>query len=274
MAEKIIAGLYDPLLSAKMPKKDYVLGMNVFIKEIIKTEQIDAETLSYDDPIKLAEDFQSGKLNMIACDPLTIVEHIPYRYLESGIMGYKGSKNDIQTLLLIGLSDDHRKFSDKLKGYIISDGDRTAQLYLRTLMLENALYSEPEFLLVKNSQQSLLKLFFKKADLALVDRSSYLLAVELNPQLKTDLIILKSTPLTISSVSYLRRGISPELQRRIITLGKKMHTDARGKQLLSLFRGSYVDECRPSELESVYALKKRYDALLQTIPKSKQGKKQ
>lgn len=274
MAEKIIAGLYDPILSAKMTKKDYVLGMNVLITEIVKGEQIDTEIISYSDPIKLAEDFQSGKLNMIACDPLTIVENIPYTYHESGIMGYKGSKKDSQTLLLVGLSSDHRSLSDKLKGTIASDGDRTAQLYLKTIMLENGIYSQPEFLAVKNPQQSILKLFFKKADLALVDQSSYLLAIELNPQLKTDLTILISTPLTISSVSFFRQGVSAKLRHRVIDLGKKLHTHTRGKQVLSLFRGSYVDECRPSELESVYALKKRYDALLQTIPKSKQGKKQ
>ncbi|MDD2950595.1 MAG: hypothetical protein PHU29_07390, partial [Sulfuricurvum sp.] len=87
-AEKITAGLYDPILSARVSEKDYVRGMNVFLKEIVQNEGIDAETVSYDDPVKLSHDFESGKLNMIVCDPLTIVENVPYKYLDNGIMGY------------------------------------------------------------------------------------------------------------------------------------------------------------------------------------------
>lgn len=271
--EKIRVGLYDPVLSARMSKKDYVLGMNVFVKELMRTEKIEGETVSYDDPMKLAEDFESGKINMIACDPLTVVEHIPRSYLQSAIMGYRGNKTDAQTLLLLANTDDNRPLGEKLRGIVAMNGDTTAELYLKTLMLQNALGENPQQIVTKNPQQSILKLFFKKADLALVDRASFLTAIELNPQLKTQLVILKSTPLTIGAVSYTRIGISPSLHQQVLEIGKSMNTTPRGKQLIQLFRGSYMDETSPKELDSVYALKKQYETLRNHPPKLTQGKK-
>lgn len=270
-AEKITAGLYDPVLSSRMSKKDYVIGMNVFIKEIIRNEGIDAETISYDDPIKLAHDFESGKLNMVACDPLTLVENVPLKYLETGIMGYKNNKVDSNTLLLLANANDTRPLSEQLHGTVATDGDRSAELYLKTLMLQNNIVQSPDTMITKNPQQTVLKLFFHKADLALIDRGSFLTAVELNPQLKTQTKILKSIPLTLGSVSYMREGISNDLQQKVLALGKRMNITPRGKQLLALFRGSYMDESKPEELVSVFSLKKEYDTLLKS--KATQGKK-
>jgi len=271
--EKITVGLYDPVLSARMSKKDYVLGMNVFVKELIRTEKIEGETVSYDDPIKLSEDFESGKINMIACDPLTVVDYIPQSYLQSAIMGYKGNKTDAQTLLLLANADDSRPLSEKLRGMVATDGDTATELYLKTLMLQNSLGENPQRIVTKNPQQSILKLFFKKADLAFVDRGSFLTAIELNPQLKSQLVILKSTPLTIGAVSFTRKGMSPTLHQRVLEIGKSMNTTPRGKQLIQLFRGSYMDETSPKELDSVYALRKQYETLRKNPPKLTQGKK-
>ncbi|MDP3588290.1 MAG: PhnD/SsuA/transferrin family substrate-binding protein [Sulfuricurvum sp.] len=271
-AEKITVGLYDPVLSARMSKKDYVLGMNVFVKELIRSEKIEGETISYDDPIKLADDFESGKINMIACDALTIVDNIPFSYLQSGIMGYKNNKIDNQTLLLISNTEDTRPFHEKLRGSITTNGDTTAELYVKTLMLQNGLSESVNWIVTKNPQQSILKLFFKKADLALVDRGSFMIAAELNPQLKTKLTILKSIPLTVGAVSFMRKGMSPVLHQQVLALGKEMNSTPRGKQLLQLFRGTYMDESSPKELENVYALKKQYETLHKNTLKQTQGK--
>ncbi|HZF71206.1 PhnD/SsuA/transferrin family substrate-binding protein [Sulfuricurvum sp.] len=260
-AEKITAGLYDPVLSSRVSKKDYVIGMDVFLKEIVRNEGIDAETISYDDPVKLSHDFESGKLNMIVCDPLTIVENVPFNYLQSGIMGYKYNQTDSMTLLVLVNADDTRPLSEQLHGSIAMDGDTGAELFLKTLMLQNGITQTPNLIATKNPQQSILKLFFHKADLTLIDRGSFLTAVELNPQIKTKTKILQSIPLTLGSVSYMRKGMSKELQQKIFALGKRMNTTPRGKQLLALFHGNYMDECDPKDLASVYALKKEYETL-------------
>lgn len=260
-AEKIIAGLYDPVLSSHVSKKDYIIGMDVFLKEIVRNEGIDAETISYDDPVKLSHDFESGKLNMIVCDPLTIVENVPFNYLESGIMGYKYNQTDSMTLLVLVNADDTRPLSEQLHGSIAIDGDTSTELFLKTLMLQNSIMQNPNLITTKNSQQSILKLFFHKADIALIDRGSFLTAVELNPQIKTKTKILQSIPLTLGSVSYMRKGMSKELQQKIFALGKRMNSTPRGKQLLALFHGYYMDKCDPKELASVYALKKEYEIL-------------
>lgn len=262
-------GIYQPLINSTIPKKDYIMGTSILLKAFTEDGGVRTDIIYYDDPKTLGEDFKNAKIDLIASDALSVVKYIPISYLENGVMSFKNSKADAQTLLIVGLRDDKRPFETKLRGSIASDADACSELYLKTLLLENKIPSEANLMATKNPQQSILKLFFEKADLALVDRAAYSVAIELNPQLKAKLSILKSIPLTIGPVSYMRKGISPELRKTVISLGKQVNTTPRGKQLLQLFRASYIDESSTKDLESVYLLYNKYEAL--TKRQSKKG---
>lgn len=266
-ADTFKIGLFDSLVNTRISKKDYIMGTNLLVKEILETEHIEAETLSYGDAIKMIDDFRSGKIDMIVSDPITIIKHLPYEYLETGITGYLNKKADTQTLLLLSLTEDSRMLEKKLLGDIATDGDPVGALYLQTLMLEHDLREKPVFIMTKNAQQSILKLFFKKADLALVDKGAFLTAIELNPQLKVRLNVVKSIPLTIGSVSFTRKTLNSDLRRRIIDAAHNINTTPRGKQLLRLMRADSVEECSPEELKSVYELSAKYKALQKKVSK-------
>lgn len=188
-------------------------------------------------------------------------------------MAYKNSKKDSHTLLLLEQKNDPRSLKEKLKGTIATDGDQGAQLYAKTLTLENVLGDSPDFLLTKNPQQSILKLFFGKSDLALVDLSSYKMALELNPQLGEKLAIHNSISLTIGPVSYMNANTSPTVQKKIIGLGKILNTTERGKQILRVFQSSYMDESDTRDLDNAYALYTKYQTLLKQQNRLKKGKK-
>ena len=259
-AEPLRVGIFQGLLNSTVPKKDYILGTTVFMKSFTEDSGVDVSIVYYDDPLKLGEDFNTKKLDYIAADALTIVQNIPMTNLEDGVMSYKESKVDSQTLLIVGLSNDGRSINEKFRSLVLSDGDACSELYLKTLLLQQSSTVKPNFIRTKDPQQSLLKLFFEKGDIALVDRAAYNLAVELNPQMKTKLTVLKMIPLTIGPVAYMRKGNS-ELQKKVIGLGKKLNTTPRGKQLLQLFRASYMDDSYTKDLQSIYTLYAQYQNL-------------
>lgn len=272
-AEQVRVGIDEVTAVTGMAKKDYVLGMNLLMNEFLKKEDIESIVTMYNDPKLLAEDFKSGKINMIASNAINIIDYIPRSSIQSGITGYRYNKNDNQTLLVLTRSQDRRPIEEIIKGVVASDGDKIAELYFSTLMLQHKAVEPADYLTTKNGQQSILKLYFKRADIALVDRGSFLVAVELNPALGRDLKILKSIPLTLGIVTYARKDISPQMHKKIIALAQKINTTPRGKQLMQMFRADKMDESRVEELDCVYALKKQYETLRKNTPKLTQGKK-
>lgn len=261
-------GIFKDVLGDSAPQKDYMLGTTVFMKEFLSDKAIAADIQYYDDPIKLAEDFKNNKLDLITADALSIVRNIPISYLINGVMAYKASKKDSQTLLILGRSDDKRPLEEKLRGEAAINSDAVSELYLRTLLLEQSSSAEPNLVKTKSTHQSLLKLFFGKADIAIVDLAAFNIAAELNPQLKSKFVILKSTSLSIGPVAYMRKGLSAEIQKNVIISAKALETTSKGKQLLRLFRGSNMDESTIDDLSGVIKLNDRYQSLLKHSSKS------
>jgi hypothetical protein len=271
-AETLNVGLYQPIIKSSISKKDFIIGMTVFIKEFAESEGIKTNVMYYDDPIKLSEDFKSGKVDFVAAEAMFFVQYIPPSLLRNGTMAYKNSKKDSHTLLLLEQKNDSRPLKEKLKGTITTDGDQGEDLYLKTLMLENGLGDSPDLLLTKNTQQSILKLFFGKADMALVDLSSYKMALELNPQLGEKLAVHSTIPFPIGPVSYMNANYSPITQKKVIGLGKILNTTERGKQILRVFQSSYMDESDTKDLDNAYALYAKYQTLLKQQNRLKKGK--
>jgi hypothetical protein len=272
-AEQVLVGLDEVSLTTGISRKDYTLGMTLLLNEFLKKENIETVVTSYDDPARLMDDFKSGKINMIASNAINVIKYLPISSLNSGITGYKYNKSDNQTLLLLTRSDNMRPLDELIKGVIATDGDKVADLYFRTLMLQNKAAESPNYLVLKNNQQSILKLYFKQADIALVDRGSFLVASELNPSLNRELKIVKNIPLTLGTVCYTRKDMSPELHATVIAMAKKINITPRGKQLMQMFHAEKMDESSVNELDSVSALMHQYNELIQHKPNPTLGKK-
>jgi hypothetical protein len=65
---------------------------------------------------------------------------------------------------------------------------------------------------------------------------------------------------------------SPQMQKKIISLGKILNTTERGKQILRVFQSSYMDESDTKDLDNAYALYTKYQSLLKQQNRLKKGK--
>lgn len=268
--EPLRIGFEQTMVAQLIPKKDFTLGMELYLQEFSLNEQIEIEAFYYDDPQELVADFKSGKINFIVADPVTIVRYVPNELLAPGYLAYRTSNVEYETALLLGQKDSQKTFSQQLLGKIAKSQEHAVKLYIDTRMLENSLYDAPRFVESKNASQSVLKLFFKDVDLAFVEKNTYDLAVELNPQLKEKIVVLESYPMQISAVGYSRKGISAELQEKILGFGEILSKTQRGKQLLKLFKISAIYMSESKHLDEVRTLNKRYDIALLNKQNGKQ----
>ncbi len=102
--------------------------------------------------------------------------------------------------------------------------------------------------------QALLPVFFGKADVALVGRNHFEISVELNPQIGHRLRILKRSPGFITGVLALNNNIRKKDHDKIISILKEMHTEPRGKQIMTLFRINRLIPFVPEHMASIEEL--------------------
>lgn len=260
-AQMISIGISKTLIQNKVSEKDLTITMNTFIKELLYDASYETSATYYDDHLKMAEDFKKGIINLVIAEPLIFVRYFDPSLLISGPTGYANNKEDANTLLIVGHKSGKKNLTEALMQAksIVMHRNLSMELFLKVQLLEHNL--SPKLLETKNAQESLLKLFFQKADIALIDKSSFDIAVELNPQIANQLVVLKSIPFTLGAVTFLSDKLPQEMIDKIITASFKINQTERGKQLLTLFMYSIIDVSKVSDLDPLYALEKRFNAL-------------
>jgi ABC-type phosphate/phosphonate transport system substrate-binding protein len=105
-----------------------------------------------------------------------------------------------------------------------------------------------------NGSQALMPVFFGKADACLVERNHYETSLELNPQIAQRLHILARSPGFVTGIISVRKGVSKTVRDKVVKVLQEMHTDPRGKQIMTLFRINRLVPFLPEHLTSVKKL--------------------
>jgi ABC-type phosphate/phosphonate transport system substrate-binding protein len=140
-----------------------------------------------------------------------------------------------------------------------------APLWLDTELLRSKLPVSARFFgkvtRVSKLNLAILPVFFKQAGAALVSRSNFEMAGELNPQLSKLLIPLMASPALIPSMNAYRANASSLLvgnyQREALRLGET----PSGRLILNLFQTDGVVEIKGSELDGTRAFLAEYARL-------------
>jgi phosphonate transport system substrate-binding protein len=102
--------------------------------------------------------------------------------------------------------------------------------------------------------QVIMPVFFSQTDACLASRSSYETMVELNPQLGRQLHILERSPGFTTGIIAVRKDFRNPARDAMVEILKEMHTDPKGKQLLTLFRINRLVPFMPEHLASLEKL--------------------
>jgi phosphonate transport system substrate-binding protein len=170
-------------------------------------------------------------------------------------------------LLLVVRTDKHINSAKDLRGkrLVMQDNDDLAEMFLDTEVLKETKKSYKNIGLTtyyqKKSNRILLDVFFDKADSAVIYKSSYDIASELNPDIRNKMKILAEYPVRSKNFSYFR--FNYPFKKELTAVSINFNQDARAKQILEVFKTPETDYCKVVELDEYDKFYKDYLALKQ-----------
>jgi phosphonate transport system substrate-binding protein len=102
---------------------------------------------------------------------------------------------------------------------------------------------------------SILPVFFNNADACIVTKNLFETVVELNPQIKKELIIIESSEPVAIGIVAVRKNISdPELKTDVKDAFLNLHQNTNGRQYLDIFKIEHLIEFKEEYLQSSFNL--------------------
>lgn len=109
--------------------------------------------------------------------------------------------------------------------------------------------------------RAILDTYFKKVDVCLVTRHALAVMTELNPQIGTHLRIIASSPPLIPSLFAFRASLAPAMKEKSLQVFTTIHETATGRQALTIFQVTRVEERPLSVLAPSLALVEEFHRL-------------
>lgn len=238
---------------------------DLWAQELASRFQVPVEFTHYDDPRDMRRDFLAGKLHGVNTDAMTLVRLFKPDELAEGYATIMKGGWDL--MLFAGGDSPARGLADLAgKRIVLLEENAAGDLYLETLCLRH--YQRAcrdvfaEIQRVNTSNQALLRVFFGKADLALVYGYGHALAVEMNPQLDRYLRKLSEYPLRSLFFAFYSTKVDKALRQRTVRVTPTLHTYPRGRQLLDIFKIDHLEMASPIDLQPVIDLERDYQSLL------------
>jgi ABC-type phosphate/phosphonate transport system substrate-binding protein len=100
----------------------------------------------------------------------------------------------------------------------------------------------------EGASQTVLPVFFRKADACFLPRQIFETVAEMNPQLGRDLKVLSQSPPIIRGLLVIRHDMDGKLKEEVYNSFLAMDKQAQGKQILTLLRYDRLVPYKPSHL--------------------------
>lgn len=228
----------------------------------------------YDRPSEMAAALKNGEVEVI-CAPFDEYHVIDGEVKLSDRFGIQIGGDVFDEFLLLVHTESQIGDLAALRGrqLLWHDNARTrmAMDWLNTLLVTNG-FSEArgffkEVTRCGKLSPTVLRVFFRQADVCIVAKSGFRTLCELNPQLQLKLKILASSPPLMPGVMFFRKDFdSPEKDKIMATL-EKLHETPSGQQVLTIFQSEklvpiHTDQLADTEsfLRNVNRL--RFDATI------------
>lgn len=250
-------------------KNDAKAAIKVWADTLAQTKGLHftAATEVYETLPALRKALDAGRADIVS---VRIDEYLDtlHRWLEPAFIGLRG-KNATEEYLLITRKVVDTNNLGRLKGATLTmlDSGRTglAGIWLDTVLLEHGLPASTGFFSeikrVGKVSKAVLPVFFGQMMACLVTRSGFQTMVELNPQVGTQLAVVRSSPPVLPSLMCLSRSFSHGNRDEIEEALAELHLDNRGRQVLMLFGVDRLIACRAEDLDAARNIFRRYQQL-------------
>lgn len=247
-------------------RADLEVSLKVWAEELMRVLEVPAELTFYPAMPAIRRDLASGKVNFVIADGIDLLRHFQPDDLADGFGGQSPSEDKL--LLLAHAGDGIRDLRDLAGRRVLLLGDNAiSDLWLETACLRvfQKTCEKAGLIVVKESRsrQQILKLFFGKADGALVRGYAYEVAAELNPQIRARVRILERINIYPMALGLFGRGVSPAFRDYVIAKVPRLHDHPRGRQLLEVMQTERVGRVPHALLDPIRDLIAEHAALSQ-----------
>lgn len=240
-------------------KKDTSLAVAIWLEEIASGSGYIIKAIPYEDVESLAQDFKQKRLDFVTTSALKFVKFFDKAMLEDGFSGGDSDSASHRLVLVVGADRDETQWRWLSEANVLGvQASDLSHLYLDILLLEHKLPDEVTWIPADNYQQALLRLFFAKADAAIVTQKAFDLAVEMNPQMRQRLKVFDTSTLNDLTPSYFRKGTDPQMLKDVTENAFAIAKTVRGKQLLEVFRTDSLIKVSVDRLLPIEKAYKRY----------------
>jgi ABC-type phosphate/phosphonate transport system substrate-binding protein len=251
---------------------DVRISLQIWADEVGSGYGLRARAMMYDDLKTLHQDAHDAKVDVVIASGMELAETFHPNDFVGGFTGLRN--NTPEGLVLITSQQGGIQHFADLRGKRLArlSNDRLSDVYLSVLCAREAkapceqLFQTSE---EKRDVQSIHKVFFGKADAALVRISTLRAAQELNPQISQRIKALQEWKTAALSFGLLLPHTSPAFQERIIQVALTATKSVRGRQILELFKTDYMERVDKSALQPFWQLYREYQALSRTVPARK-----
>lgn len=235
---------------------------DLWAQELAAKFQIPVQILHYDDAEQLRRDFVAGKLDGVQTDIMALARLFAPEDLAEGYSTVM--KGGFNLALYAGASVGG--LTDLAgKRVVLLDQDEAGATFLETLCLRHYRRACKEVFAeiqkTPTSNQALMRVFFAKADLALVHGYGVEIATEMNPRLLSDMRRLAEYRFNSQFYGFYSPRVDKATRERTLRVMPTLHTYPRGRQLLDIFKIDHLVLTTPADLEPARRLEREYREL-------------
>lgn len=253
-------------------RTDAEIGLKFWGEQVGKSQNINVNIDFYNNIKQMRADFDVGKINFIVASPIVILKNFERASLANG---FTLSRQGLSSENLVIVTRQHESL-DEFKNLVgkkigLLSNDNISEAYLDFLSLKylaqpyQKRFSKVVFFNKKT--QLVYDLFFKKVDAIIIFESSYLVAAELNPQIKQTTQIISSLPDLKIGLGLFHKSVPAEFREKIISYWVNLGKTPGDQYLLQMFQSDTFERVSLEDLSSTEDFLSDYQGLLQHYKK-------
>lgn len=238
-------------------KKDLKIATDVWITKLFTNLDYTGRFYYYNDTKKMSFDIENAKLDFVSMNPLNLIKHFDLSKLEPSFSEGAKDVNDLYLVVLINAKSNINSYKDfKNKKIILDLNEPVSKMcidyyYLKANGDLNINYENST-----SSQNSILKLFFNKADVTIVRYKNYKLSIELNPQIAKKVLVFEKTKLRNTQMGMYRKSLNIALKEMITHQSSILNQSVDGRQILDIYK---IEKIEQTNMQDLANIKKFYE---------------
>jgi ABC-type phosphate/phosphonate transport system substrate-binding protein len=245
--------------------RDAIAAIGVWTKEILSEIYLDhtINNIFIEGFAQVDENYINEKANFLI---LTAYEYLyNQEKLKNVTPALLTSDDDgqigIEYIILVNKNSNLNSLKDlknKTISFVDDYSNAVPRLWLDVMLRSEGLSESNKFfkqiLTAPNGNQAILKTFFQQSDACIIPKKLLNTSFALNPQLESNLVILKQSVPFIAGIFLTNNKLSTDVRNDFIKSVKIALETERGKQIALFFRTSELHEFKAEYLDNVKSL--------------------